>query len=263
MPEQLRSLDSLGSAPARRMLASRAAAACCTAASPRGAIACRGAASAGAASAVRTLGAVSWVARAASTRAVAPCRTRLAAAALAPTGCGRVGIGSVRLTRLLSTGFVEWTDAEDAALDKLVEANGGYSDELDWGEVAEQLGTGRASDALAQRWDHLARAAYAKAEAEADAKDAEWGSVKNGEWNGPVGPEPTRCVPTLGDEPESRFIVAQSVPTSFELTQCTFVFLRPPADIMTGNRRGVAQISEWCMQRGTCTCTVTTTSVIR
>lgn len=80
------------------------------------------------------------------------------------------------------------------ALCKLVEAAGGFSPELDWSEVAEQLGTGRAAPALMQRWNHLAREAYARAEAEADAKDAEWGAVKNGEWNGPVGPEPTRCV---------------------------------------------------------------------
>lgn len=92
-----------------------------------------------------------------------------------------------------STAFVEWTDAEDAALEKLVEMAGGYSENLDWESVTEQLGTGRAATALEQRFDVLARAAFAKAETELDAKDAEWGAVKDGEWNGPVGPEPTRC----------------------------------------------------------------------
>jgi len=114
---------------------------------------------------------------------------------LPSAGCARSG--SKPRPRFLSVGFVEWSDAEDAALSKLVEAAGGYSSELDWTEIAEMLGTGRAAPALVHRWDHLAREAHARAEAVADAKDAEWGAVKNGEWNGPVGPEPTRCVPAL------------------------------------------------------------------
>ena len=109
-------------------------------------------------------------------------------------GCAHAGS---QPARLLSVGFVEWSEAEDAALCKLVEAAGGLSPELDWTEVAGLLGTGRAGPALAHRWDQIAKEAYARAEAEADAKDAEWGAVKDGEWNGPVGPEPTRCVPTL------------------------------------------------------------------
>ena len=136
--------------------------------------------------------AVSWRSQPVDQRVVAGwgcCRT------LPWAGCTRSDRQSARL---LSVGFVEWSEAEDAALSKLVEAAGGYSSDLDWEEVAEQLGTGRAPPALAHRWDHLAREAYSKAEAEAAAKDAEWGAVKNGECNGPVGPEPTRCVLALG-----------------------------------------------------------------
>lgn len=165
-----------------------------------------------------------WRGRPASTLPVAGwgCLQNLSA------GCAR----SSSQPRLLSVGFVEWSDAEDAALSKLVEAAGGYSPELDWSEIAELLGTGRAAPALAHRWDHLAREAYARAEAEADAKDAEWGAVKNGEWNGPVGPEPTRCACTASDPSKGRRVI------SHRMCCCR------RAGTMTGSRRGAARIFE-------------------
>lgn len=144
---------------------------------------------------------------------------------------------SSKPVRLLTVGFVEWSEAEDAALGKLVEAAGGFSPDLDWTEVAELLGTGRTGPALAHRWDQIAKEAYDRAEAEADAKDAEWGAVKNGEWNGPVGPEPTRCVPTLRRSCASicRCVCAQR---SSRLPCSSFT------GTMTGNRRAAAQIFE-------------------
>jgi len=93
-------------------------------------------------------------------------------------------LASRPLTSDAATAHVPWGDAEDAALGKLVEDPIGQfsGGDPDWEAVATQLGTGRAATAVEQRWAVL----------QAEAKDAEWGAVKDGEWNGPVGPEPTR-----------------------------------------------------------------------